>query len=60
MNEDGVEKKGTIRNNKGRLMQEHELGKGNKNGRKKLIREIKYRWDWVEDMGSEIVGKIVK
>lgn len=41
-------------------MQEHELGKGNKNGRKKLIREIKYRWDWVEDMGSEIVGKIVK
>lgn len=41
-------------------MQEHELGKGNKNGRKKLIREIKCRWDWVEDMGSEIVGKIVK
>lgn len=45
VNEDGVQKTGIIRNNKGRLMQEHELEKGNKNGKKILIREIKYGWD---------------
>lgn len=41
-------------------MQEYELGKGNKNGRKKLTKEIKYRQDFCKRHGdNEVVEKIV-
>lgn len=48
-NEDG-EKKGIIKNNEGRLMQERGQGRGNKNKRKKLTRMIKCRCDLAKAM----------